>query len=158
MAIDDLTPLEKDIEYMADAVVQVYKTIADYRDGEYPQLNFDPQRTVYPMVVTLERWHLFGPALIGLLHRSVCIKLEAVGISVNCLEEMPFSIWHVSELERGMQIINRVGIHDFMAGKLNDPEMRDWEWPSYMRSRFAGYKNEQLFADEYDAVFRPIGL
>jgi hypothetical protein len=159
IALDDLGPLRRDIDTMADAVVQLYKTIRDYHDGRYPHFAFDLQRKVYPVIVTLEHWHLFGPAMRNILHRSICAKLEAVGIPLKTLDEMPFSVWHVGELERGMQIVNDVGIQTFMDGKLNDREMREWGWDSYMTERFRGrHENRQLFGEEYEKMFSEIGL
>ena len=48
----DVLPIE--LDKLAAMIVQVYKSISDYRDGKYPNYAFDPQRKIYPMVVTLE--------------------------------------------------------------------------------------------------------
>ena len=48
-----------------DMIVQVYRSISDYLDGKYPNYAFDPQRKMYPMVVTLEDWFLMGPKLLN---------------------------------------------------------------------------------------------
>jgi hypothetical protein len=45
----DLAALEQDIRKLAGAVVQVYKTIADYRAGHYPQLAYVEARRIYPL-------------------------------------------------------------------------------------------------------------
>jgi hypothetical protein len=46
---------------MATAVVQVYKTIIDYRANAYPHFPFKESRKIFPTVVTLEHWRMFGP-------------------------------------------------------------------------------------------------
>jgi len=92
-----------------------------------------------------------------ILQRSISKKMEAHGVSLELLKEMPYSIWHISELERGAQIINKTGIHDFIEGKINDPEMKTWAWHTYMTQAFPGVKTQRnLFAGEYDAIFEQL--
>lgn len=59
----DILPIE--LDKLAAMIVQVYKSISDYRDGKYPNYAFDPQRKIYPIVVTLEDWFLMGPKLVN---------------------------------------------------------------------------------------------
>jgi hypothetical protein len=159
IALDDLHPLEADIEYMADAIVQVYKTITDYQAGQYPNFRYELSCRIYPVIVTLEHWHLFGSLMLSILHRLVSAKLEKIGMSLDIVKRMPYAIWHLSELERGMQIVNEIGVRTFMDGKLSDTEMANWEWHSYMSEKFRkSYVNRQLFDDEYCAIFERIGL
>ena len=47
----------------AGAVVQTYRTIRDYRANHYPQLPYALGRRIYPVIVTLEDWYLFGQEL-----------------------------------------------------------------------------------------------
>jgi hypothetical protein len=74
-SLNDLTLLEADIDAMADAVVQVYKTIADYQIGLYSHFSCEADRKIYPVVVTLENWRMFGPAMLDRLSNSVTEKI-----------------------------------------------------------------------------------
>ena len=139
---------------MASAVVQVYKTIDDYIDGQYLHFPFAADRKIYPVIVTLENWHLFGPVMLDMLRGSVVAKLDAAEIRADLLDEMPYSVWPIEECEVGMQIINTVGVQDFFDGKINDTGMRLWGWHAYMTHRFPEhFPAKKLFADEYEEIF-----
>jgi hypothetical protein len=154
ITVNDLSPLEADIGLMADAVVQTYKTIEDHERGRYPHFPFDPDRRIYPVVVTLENWHLFGPVLLPMLRKAVIARLSTAKIEPTVLDQKPFSIWHIGDLEWAMQIIAEVGITPFFDGKLRDAEMSDWEWRSYMSQSFGKrIVRKALFDDKYDSIF-----
>ncbi|HSL04691.1 MAG TPA: hypothetical protein VK901_14280 [Nitrospiraceae bacterium] len=71
---EDVLPVE--LDKLAAMIVQVYKSIGDYRDGKYPNYAFDPQRKIYPMVVTLEDWFLMGPKLVNEVKDDVSRRME----------------------------------------------------------------------------------
>ena len=48
----DLSALDRDIRQLAGAVIQVYRTIKDYRENHYPQLRFLRGRRIYPVIVS----------------------------------------------------------------------------------------------------------
>ena len=159
VALDDLTPLSDDIDVLANAIVQTYKNIEEYQKGHYPHFAFDEDRRIYPIVVTLENWHLFGPVLLPMVHKAVEDMLADTGISVAVLTEMPFAIWHVGELERAFDIINAVGIRAFIDIKLDDSEMKDWQWSRYIAHTFGKrFPRRTLFSAEYDAIFARVRL
>lgn len=153
--LTDLTALEQDIRKLAGAVVQVYKTIRDYRANRYPHLAFIEGRRIYPAIVTLEDWYLFGfdmPARLDLAVRTI---MEAGSLPIAWLDEMPYSIMSAHELEKAAGVINAVGVHPFVSGKVLDPELRRWGFGAYCNER---YPNDvanlhHLFRDEFDAMF-----
>ena len=70
------------------------------------------------------------------------------------IETMPYAVLAIEELEVGGQIINIVGISDFLEGKLNDAEMRTWEWHGYMTKRFPNqFPARKLFDPDYEKLF-----
>lgn len=147
-------PLEADINQVANGIVQIYKTINDYIDDLYPHFSFVANRKIYPVFVTLENWHILGSAMVDMVHNAVTAKLVASKISTDVLNEMPYSIWAIEELEVGLQVMNAIGIHDFMVGKLDNAEFRRWEWRAYMSERFPEHlPAKKLFADEYEEIF-----
>ena len=109
MSLSDQKPLETDLEYLADAVVQTYKTIIDYQANLYGQLPYSPNRKIYPVVVTLENWYFLGPAMRDRLVTTVESKLEENGMSKGLPEEMPYQIWAIEEAEVGLQLIDDLG-------------------------------------------------
>lgn len=104
--LTDLTALEEDIRKLAGAVVQVYKTIRDYRDGRYPHLGYIEALRVYPVIVTLEDWYLFGHDLPDRLDSAVRATMLTVGLPIEWLEVMPYSIMSVHELDKAAGVVN----------------------------------------------------
>ena len=156
-SLDDLAALQADIDSLAGAVVQVYKTILDYEQGLYGHFPVAPDRKIYPVIVTLENWHAFGNEFFNRLHSSVSETMTKENLSDKYLDQMPYSIWSAGDLENGLQVINSVGIRDFFDGKINDVEMNTWDWRGYIGKRFAKSMSiKKLFGDEYDDVFSKI--
>jgi hypothetical protein len=151
----DLATLERDIRNLGRAVVQVYKTIGSYRAGRYPHLAFVEERRIYPAIVTLEDWYFFGFDVPARLDAAVRKIMEAAGLPIAWLDEMPYSIMSIHELETAAGVINAVGVHPFISGKVLDPEFRRLGFGAYCNER---YPNEvanlhDLFRDEFDAMF-----
>jgi hypothetical protein len=80
-SLSDLGPLEADIDNMASAVVQVYKTITDHLNNLYPHFPVKDGRKLFPAIVTLENWRMFGPVMINKLAEVVTLKLNTAGLS-----------------------------------------------------------------------------
>lgn len=156
--LNDLTNLESDIRKLAESVVQVYRTISGYREGLYPQLPFVVERTIFPLVVTLEDWFFFGSELPDRLDVEVRGQMEQSGLPAGWLETMPYSVMSLDELETASGIISSVGIAAFMEGKLRDPERRGWAYHSYSWDRFPNQATAlpPLFREECDAIFGEI--
>ncbi len=158
-ALGDLGPLEADIDDIASAVVQVYRTHGDYIAGQYPHFPFAPNRKVYPVITTLEDWYFFGDAMFDRLWDAVVTKLNTANIPRKGLNEMPYSVWSIAELEVAMQIINAVGTQAFLNGKISDSDMTRWTWHGYMKHCFPEYfPPKKLFSDEYNDIFSGLAV
>ena len=72
----NLDELESELDKIADAIVQTYKSIENYKNRLYPQIKFDPAKHLYPIIVTLEDWFLYGDPIIKKLDELVAIKLK----------------------------------------------------------------------------------
>jgi len=97
---------------------------------------------------------MFGPVMLKKLDEAVIAKLSAAGLPAELPQQRPYSIWAIEELETGLQIVNSVGIAEFMDGKLQDSEMRQWDWHGYMTNRFSKhFPLKKLFDKEYDEMF-----
>jgi hypothetical protein len=152
--LTDLSYLEQDIENLAAAVVQVYKTLNDCLTGGYPHYPHQEDDKIYPAVVTLENWRLMGSVMFEQLERSVTAQMDKAGLSKDLLKQFPYSVWAIDELEVGLQIMQSVGIKSFMDGKLGSTSMGFWDWHGYMSKTYASmYPFKALFDDAYDAMF-----
>ena len=156
--MSDLTALQQDIRKLAGAVVQVYKTIRDYRAGLYPHLPYASARRLTPIVLTLEDWYCCGPYLPTLLDAAVRAVMEAAGLPATWLEEMPYAVISIDEFETAIGVTNTTGIMSFWDGKLRDNDRRRWPFRSYCKDDFANEVRAlpDLFKDEFDAMFSDI--
>src|SRR3989344_1658373 len=71
VSLTDTTELYRQLDIMANFIVQIYKTIVDYDDGKYPHLKFDKDKQVYQLLVTLEEWFLFGSQALDILDEKI---------------------------------------------------------------------------------------
>ena len=156
--ISDLSALEKDMGKLAEAVVQAYKAINDYRAGLYPQIGFVEGRRIYPTVVTLEDWYLFGDQMLGLLDECVRALMTTANLPLEWLEDMPYSVVSVHELGKVAGVVNAAGITPFISAKGIDPEFRLSAFGAYCNIRYANEVRDlaPLFRDEFDAMFANI--
>jgi hypothetical protein len=134
-------------------IVQVYKSISDYRDGKYPNYAFDPQRKIYPMVVTLEDWFLMGPELVNEVKDNVLRRMEKEEIPLEYLKDMPFSVCSTHEFEQAVQVMDQAGIHTVMQSKADDSRQQ-WTLSAFLKDGFTEYvRNTRfLFQEEFDVI------
>jgi hypothetical protein len=156
-SLTDLAALQRDIDSMAAAIVQTYKTLTDYLDNLYPHFHAQPDLPIFPIIVTLENWRMFGPVMLATLDTAVGAKMTDAGISRDLVQRMPYSIIVIEDLEGALQIMRDNGIAGFMRGKLEDPAIRQWDWHGYMVDRYRGaFPVKKLFDKEYDEIFSPL--
>jgi hypothetical protein len=158
--LTDPTSLKQDIQKLAGAVVQVYRTINDYRDGWYPQLPFCAKRRIYPLIVTLEDWYFFGHELPVRLENAVKETFARAKLPVDWLEEMPYSIMSVDEFETAAGVINTTDIRAFISGKVKDPKFHYWGYAAYCNDRHPDAVRNllPLFDDEYNTMFADLSM
>lgn len=156
--LNDNSYTNDELEKMADFILQIYKTIKDYKKNRYPSFKFDENRKIFPLVLTLENWHLFGDKLPNEINKILIQKLKQESIGISYLEEMPYSICSIDEFEKMVQIIEKTGILNFMQNKVFDSEKKKWEFQSYMNSEFTEYyRNAKfLFEKDYNDIFSSV--
>jgi hypothetical protein len=155
--LTDLTALEQDIRKLAGGVVQIYRTIIEYRAGRYPNLPFLADRRIYPAVVTLEDWYFFGHELTDRLRAAVEAAIQNAGLPISWLDEMPYSVMSADEFEKVTGVVNTIGIAPFFDSK-QQAEFRRWPFGSFCNDRYPEQVGAlaDLFHDEYDALFPEI--
>jgi hypothetical protein len=95
--------------------------------------------------------------MLGKLNDAVVEKLGTSELPSELLQQMPYSVWAIEELEVGLQIMNSVPISDFLNGKLESDEMRRWEWHGYMTKAYPKhFPARRLFDVEYEEMFANI--
>jgi hypothetical protein len=72
--------LDKELEIAAEFVAQVYRTIHDYCQNQYPTYKYKQEKQIYPLIVTLGEWYLFGPKVLPLLEEKVQEHVKKAGL------------------------------------------------------------------------------
>jgi hypothetical protein len=156
--LTDLSAIDQDVRKFAGAIVQVYKTIRDYKANHYPQLNFVAKRRIFPMVVTMEDWFLFGdwfPARLDQAVRSAFVNAE---LPAAWIEEMPYSVISLHDFEKSCGVINATGISPFIIDKIADADLKRWAFGAYCNHKYRDIVSElpSLFLDDFDQLFANI--
>lgn len=120
------------ISIISDAIIQLYKNINLYKADEYPNYPFAEGKKIYPLVLTFEEWFVFGDEFLGEIGESVRIKANHEGINLSLISESPYTICSINDFEYMAQILQEVGVEDFMSRKINDEEMKKWQMFSYI--------------------------
>lgn len=147
--------LKKELDTMADFIIQTYKNIADYYDNKYPSFKSKENKTIFPLIVTLEDWYLFGDKLVNELRGKVKEKFKTSNLPHIWLSEAPYSVCSVQEFEAMVQIMEKVGIKTFMGRKVYDQDKEKWMFFPFMKSEFPEENKtiRFLFPNDFDAIF-----
>lgn len=145
-----------DIGKLADGVVQLYKTVLEYKADKYPSLRFNETRIIVPLVVTLENWFPLQHAVLIELDKQVEAKLAAQKLPDSLRSEMPYVIASCDEIEEAAQIIGKVGVKVFFEGRRQD-KYKGWMLEGYMADAFNSEHRAaiDLFSETYDEILQP---
>ena len=79
--------------------------------------------------------------------------MEAEGLPLTFLKEMPFSVCGVHEFEQAVQVMDVVGILNFMQRKVDDSR-QEWTLSAFLREQFQEHAKlaRFLFQNEFDAI------
>lgn len=131
--VTDEAAVAKDLAAMSQAVVQTYKNIRDAVDG---LTTWRPDgQAIYPLIVTLEDWHLFSTRFTSRLYEEIREALTAADINADIVDEMPYSIASASELETLLQVVAASSIGAVFSLKTHE-DYRHWGWVGFLPSKF----------------------
>ena len=147
IVLNDLDKLEEELVKMAEFISKVYRSIGDYYLNKYPNLKVDVNRKLYPIILTLEDWFLFGNKIIDKLNKIVLDKLKKDSLE-NYLRKIPYTICSADEFETMIQIISIVGIDNFMRDKVFNQKYKYWLLGSYASHIFKDEIREKGFLFE----------
>lgn len=131
--VTDPEAVGRDLAAMTQAIVQNYKNIADAKKGI---TEWRPDELpVYPVVVTLEDWHLFSTHFTDQLQVDVRESLVNEGIDPDIVADMPYTVTSVSELETVLQVVANRGISPVFAHKTK-ADYWSWAWTGFLPTNF----------------------
>lgn len=124
LALADLAPLQAELGKLTEFVVQIYKTLSHALEGRYP--HWQPtDRPVYPLVVTLEEWYVFGDMPNMDIDRRVRAAFRESELDETLLDRHPYTVCSAEEFERLIPLVVAIDIRRVMEQKLI-PERRHW--------------------------------
>lgn len=133
----DLTELESELGKIADAVVQVYKTMMDFKNGLYQNIKHDPNKSIYPIVVTLENWFIFGDVIVSKLDELILQRLKYTELNPSIIISNPYYVISTESFEKLMNILNHHDIEEVLGVKARDDDKRLWEMDSYLIDKYS---------------------
>lgn len=137
--------LKAEVTKLAAYVVQTYATLHDARAGLYP--NWRPDgRPIFPIVVTLDDWNVFGHHIDEMLTPQISVGLMAKGIDPVIMDIHPVQICPVADFETLIQVMGNHSIAHVMSRKI-DGERRLWSFQAFIASELKAEWGEcdQLF-------------
>jgi hypothetical protein len=139
------------VDYLAKAVVQLYKNIADALAGH---THWEPNgRPLYPLVITLEDWYLFGTAA-DLLKEGVRAKMAEANLDLSWLTSMPYSVASCQDFEDVSPTIAEMRLGAFFTERTVDQQT--WMLQTFARKAFPDvYRrtvHRNLFEDEWEQI------
>lgn len=140
------------VDYLAKAVVQLYKNIKDALAGltHWPR----GDRPIFPLVVTLEDWYLFGTSA-DLLAEGVKTKMGEANLDLAWLDSMPYTVASCEDFEDVSPTIAEVGIHAFFHLKHTGGQQR-WMIQHFAKEHFnevyLSTVHRDLFKSEWDRI------
>lgn len=155
--LDTDDQLQKQLDILADAVVQTYEALLVYEGVGYssPVYPYNSKKRPSICVVTLERWHLFGSVL-AMLRDTVKHKLQAKNIDASIIQRVPFITIDAEEYERLVYLAKELNITDLISDYTDmNKQYHTWEFTSYMnevaRDKFEGY--DYVLSRYFDSIF-----
>ncbi|MFT3986298.1 hypothetical protein [Aestuariivirga sp.] len=151
-ALLDIAPMINQLKYVAKAVAQTYRNIADCRAGHYPHFQATTEKAIFPLVVTLENWHVFGDYTYSELDRLVIEECRAHGVPDDMRINSPYILCSVDELEVAVQVIRSIGVEKFVERKFAGGEMTSWGLLPYLKRAFPELVQaaKPLFSRDFD--------
>ena len=124
IALSDQTPLRSELAKLTEFALQIYKTLIDALAGRYS--HWTPTgKPLYPVIVTLEEWFVFGQKLDGEIDARIRSEFQSHGMDLQLLETYPLTICSVGEFERLMALVAMKGVSTVMAERLS-PKRKLW--------------------------------
>ena len=113
--------LTADLHKMADFVLQLYKSLLEYLDGNYPHRPFDPDLTIHLLVLTFEPWYLeYNMDLRQIIRERVMVLFLENDLDPGLLEQYPYQVSSIEEFESDLQIIHEIGIAEYYRLRSTD--------------------------------------
>lgn len=153
--LKDNSLIEEELNKMVKIILQVYKTIFDYCNNKYPSFKYEKGRQIFPLILTMDNWFLFGGKRLDILKKMIVKEFCNISLPIDYLEKMPYSICSVEEFEDIIQMIQITGIKEFISKKVFNKDKNEWLFHSFIINDFPeeSKKLKFLFMEDFNKIF-----
>lgn len=131
--LDAEQPILNELTILADAALQIYKNLDDALSG---LTDLDAGGlTCYPMIVTLEDWVIFSPAIRAQFNDLLKLAMIDNEKLLNLSARYPVTIASCQEFEELLIVIRSCGIEKFFKAR-SHPDFDNWMLSAFMQSAF----------------------
>lgn len=102
--LDPESGIQYDLDIIADAVCQIYKTIIEYKEDKYPDISYDENKKIIPVLITFKDWYIIEDLIENLIKE----KLSDEGVDTSIVDELPFTLLSPKTLE-DLLYLHKVG-------------------------------------------------
>lgn len=143
--------MEKDLNTLAEAVVQPYKMIRFMEQGKV--LGMPLTKYIFPLIVTLEDWWI-GGAIVESVDKRVKELMLANGLPLRYLESYPYLIISARELEMLLRVTVSIDVREVLCARHDSAMLgqhRGWMFASFLDKYYSQNlrDNEDLFLDDF---------
>jgi hypothetical protein len=135
-ALFNIVELESELGKMADAIVQVYKTMEAFKSGLYPKIKYHSGKPLFPIIVTLEDWFIYGDLIVNKLNELVVNRLKKIKLREDLITTNPYCVISAETFEKFVYIVNKHDIKEVLGEKVSDREKKYWEIENYLRHKY----------------------
>lgn len=132
--LSDLSGFQRAAELMASYVVQLYATLTDALEGQYPSWTHQGE-PIFLLIATLSEWFVHGQLAEDIANR-VEEQLAERGLDVTLPQRYPYIICTADDLETIVQLGGNSGFHE-MLNRKSDAEHRTWLTGVYLSSCYS---------------------
>jgi hypothetical protein len=150
--------LDAELDKTVGIVIQIYKSIEDFKKGLYPNIKYKG-KPIYPVIVTLQDWYFFTDAPERLLEEKIEKRFKEEGIDLTLVKDHPYTICSSWDFEKSAVIMKHKGISDVWKEKLGDPKKRKWLLGTYCVEKYADLLESlsfDLFVGDLRATFQEV--
>ena len=108
----------------------------DFKSGLYPEIKYQSEKPLFPVVVTLEEWFIYGDLIVNKLNEFVLNRLKKVKLREDLITTNPYCVISAETFEKFVYIANRHDIKEVLGEKVLDEEEKYWETENYLRHKY----------------------
>lgn len=136
---------ETQLEKLAESIIQCYLAVLDAKERSYKQLGL--MKTIFPMVVTMENWYIFGDVM-ALLDVKVKAVATKKGVDWTFIKDHPYLVLSAQEFETMSVLMKSKNLSEIVSPFLSDKKYEQWQFETYLFDKFPEEsKSYELFKD-----------